>query len=96
MEYDLVFRNYVVQHIMYLKIPSVTERLVGALEGNYTDLSFEKSGSNVVEKCLKQCDESQVCKIIKELLDDPRFPKLFVDPFGNYVVQSALEVSKVW
>ena len=76
-------------------IPNVTAFLLRMLKGNFQALSKSKYGSNVVEKCLKECNEQQADNIITELLESPWVSSLFVDPYGNYVVQSALEVSQV-
>ncbi|CAL5418040.1 unnamed protein product [Camellia sinensis] len=54
---------------------------------------MQKFSSHVVEKCLKHFEESRP-RIIHELLSVPHFEQLLQDPFANYVIQSALEVSK--
>ncbi|XVF39844.1 hypothetical protein PTKIN_Ptkin01aG0064800 [Pterospermum kingtungense] len=89
------YGNYVVQHILGLKEPEITERLLRQLEGNYASLSCNRYGSNVVEKCLVESGEQQSTRIIMELLKSPMVSRLLVDRFGNYVIQSALTVSKV-
>ncbi|XWS14766.1 hypothetical protein CRYUN_Cryun35bG0036400 [Craigia yunnanensis] len=88
------YGNYVVQHILGLKEPQITETLLRQLEGNYASLSCNRYGSNVVEKCLVESGEQQSTRIIMELLTSPIVSRLLVDPFGNYVIQSALTVSK--
>lgn len=88
------FGNYVVQYILELKIPSAIANLVSQFEGNYVQLSMQKFSSNVVEKCLNAFDEESRSRIIHELLSSSRFEQLLQDPFANYVVQSALLVSK--
>ena len=84
-----------VQHILGLKEPQITESLLRQLEGNYASLSCNRYGSNVVEKCLVESGEQKSTRIIMELLTSPTVSRLLVDPFGNYVIQSALTVSKV-
>lgn len=88
------FGNYVVQYILDFDIPWATGKVITQLEGNYVFLSMQKFGSNVVEKCLKLCKEEHRVTIIKELLNSTRLGQLLQDPYGNYVVQSALAVSK--
>ncbi|XWS24149.1 hypothetical protein CRYUN_Cryun28dG0075800 [Craigia yunnanensis] len=88
------YGNYVVQHILGLKEPQITDSLLRQLEGNYASLSCNRYGSNVVEKCLVESGEQQSTRIIMELLTSPIVSRLLVDPFGNYVIQSALTVSK--
>lgn len=88
------FGNYVVQYILDFDIPWATGKVITQLEGNYVFLSMQKFGSNVVEKCLKLCKEEHRVTIVKELLSSSRLGQLLQDPYGNYVVQSALAVSK--
>ncbi|XP_010269244.1 PREDICTED: uncharacterized protein LOC104605971 [Nelumbo nucifera] len=88
------FGNYVVQYVLELKIPSATTNLISQFEGNYVHLSTQKFSSNVVEKCLKVFGEENRSRIIHELLSSPQFEHLLQDPFANYVIQSALLVSK--
>ncbi|CAI9769225.1 unnamed protein product [Fraxinus pennsylvanica] len=88
------FGNYVVQFILELKIPSAASKLTSQFEGNYVHLSTQKFGSHVVEKCLVVCNDETRSKIILELLSATYFEQLLQDPHANYVVQTALRVSK--
>lgn len=90
----LCCRNYVIQYIIELKIPSSAATLLSQFEGNFAFLSMQKFSSHVVEKCLRCLEGSQPI-IIKELLSVPHFDQLLQDRFANYVLQSALEVTKV-
>lgn len=82
------------QYVIELKIPSAAATLISQFEGHYVYLSMQKFGSHVVEKFLKSCEGSRPIIII-ELLSVPHFEQLLQDPFANYVIKSALEVSKV-
>ena len=84
-------RNYVVQYVLDLGLLWATKMVVDQLAGNYAHLSMQ----NVVERCLKIADEDQRTCIIRELMEDSRLLELLQDPFANYVIQSALIVSKV-
>lgn len=88
-------RNYVVQFILELKIPSASSKLTYQFEGNYVNLSRQKFSSHVVEKCLVACNNEVKSKIIHELLSTPYFDQLLQDPHANYVIQKALQVSEV-
>ena len=88
-------RNYVVQHVLKLKSPEITENLLAQFKGSYMALSCNKYGSNVVESCLLTTREEQSTQIILELLGNPLASMLLVDPFGNFVIQKALSVSQV-
>ncbi|XP_042486446.1 pumilio domain-containing protein C4G8.03c-like [Macadamia integrifolia] len=88
------FGNYVVQFIIELKIPTATANLISQFEGNYVHLSTQKFSSNVVEKCLKVFGDENKSRIVHELLSYSHFEQLLQDPFANYVIQSALGVTK--
>ncbi|KAL6982979.1 hypothetical protein U1Q18_016374 [Sarracenia purpurea var. burkii] len=88
------YGNYVVQHLLEQKIPEATENLLRQLGGRYVSLSRNKYSSNVVEKCLTESGDEQSSRILRELLKSPNISMLLVDPFGNFVIQSALSVSK--
>uniref|UniRef100_A0A6N2MKL4 PUM-HD domain-containing protein n=1 Tax=Salix viminalis TaxID=40686 RepID=A0A6N2MKL4_SALVM len=88
------YGNYVVQHILKLKLPEITEKLLAQFEGSYMALSCNKYGSNVVECCLLTTRKEQSTQIIMELLRNPHSSMLLVDPFGNFVIQKALSVSQ--
>ncbi|XP_042516681.1 uncharacterized protein LOC122090970 [Macadamia integrifolia] len=88
------FGNYVVQFVFELRIRWATIDLLDQLEGNYGYLSMQKYSSNVVEKCLKYAGEERCPRIIKELINNSRLDQILLDPYGNYVIQAALNQSK--
>ncbi|CAH1419618.1 unnamed protein product [Lactuca virosa] len=88
------FGNYVLQHMVGLNIPVFTSMLVRQLQGNFASLSCNKYGSNVVEKCLNESGEDVSTQIILELIRSPNSSLLLIDPYANFVIQSALKVSK--
>ncbi|KAJ8574033.1 hypothetical protein K7X08_010544 [Anisodus acutangulus] len=88
------FGNYVVQYIFDISLPWATSNIFDQLQGKFSDLSMQKYSSNVVEKCLKHADEERSSYIIEELLSDPRLDQIMQDPYGNYVIQAALNISK--
>ncbi|KAL7227366.1 hypothetical protein ACSBR1_022253 [Camellia fascicularis] len=91
------YGNYVAQFILAMKEPYVQHAkadIFADLAGDYVSLSFNKYSSNVVEKCFKETGEDQAAQIIKEIISSPNFLMLAQDPYGNYVAQSAVMVSK--
>lgn len=88
------YGNYVVQFVFDLRVPWATVDILDQLEGNYGDLSMQKYSSNVVEKCLKYAEEERCPRIIEELMNNPRLDQIMQDPYGNYVIQTALNHSK--
>ncbi|KAK8684038.1 hypothetical protein V6N13_040075 [Hibiscus sabdariffa] len=87
------FGNYVVQYIIELNVRSAVGNLLSQFKGHYVHLSMQKFSSHVVEKCLKHFAESR-SQIIRELISVVHFEQLLQDPFANYVIQSALAVTK--
>ncbi|ESR58815.1 Pumilio [Citrus sinensis] len=88
------FGNYVVQFVFELRLPWATMDILDQLEGNYGDLSMQKYSSNVVEKCLKYGDDERRAHIIQELISNAHLDQVMLDPYGNYVIQAALQQSK--
>lgn len=88
------FGNYVVQFVFELRLPWAATDILDQLEGNYGDLSVQKYSSNVVEKCLKYAGEVRRNRIIRELINNSCLDQVMQDPFGNYVIQAALQQSK--
>lgn len=91
----LFCRNYVIQFVVNLGIEWATSKIVKELKGNFGYLSMQKCGSHVVENCLKQASELDREMIIHELMADPKLPHIMADPFGNFVIQTALKECKV-
>ena len=83
------------QFILKLNQRWAMEAIHKQLEGNYGDLSMQKYSSNVVEKCLLFAYGGQLPKIMHELINDPQFGKIMQDPYGNYVIQTALGNTEV-
>lgn len=83
------------QFVFELRLPWATMDILDQLEGNYGDLSMQKYSSNVVEKCLKYGDDERLAHIIQELISNAHLDQVMLDPYGNYVIQAALQQSKV-
>lgn len=92
---SLCLSNYVVQCLIDLKDPSINTTLASQFRGNYVELSRHKSSSHVVEKCLEKFEEEHQTQIIYELASSPEFEQLLQDPYANYVIRTALELTKV-
>lgn len=88
------FGNYVVQYVLDLGLPWVATKVIEQLVGHFAHLSMQKFSSNVVEKCLKFADEEHKTQLVWELMEDSHLLELLQDPYANYVIQSALMVSK--
>ncbi|KAK4764419.1 hypothetical protein SAY87_013857 [Trapa incisa] len=87
------FGNYVIQYVL-LNILEAKENVLRQLEGHYVMLSMQKYSSNVVEKCIECADQEYQRCIIKELITCAKWDQIMQDPYGNYVIQAALNSSK--
>jgi hypothetical protein len=100
------FGNYVVQYVLDLGMESVCEAIATKFLGNLYYLSTQKFSSNVVEKCLKVGNPRTIAIIARELAEfqNPNLVvggdghssqdliiQLLQHPYGNYVVQTALQ-----
>ncbi|VEU20623.1 DEKNAAC101502 [Brettanomyces naardenensis] len=101
------YGNYVVQYVLSMEEsrlrsqndPATTpntkqsiELIVNALKNNLVKLSTHKFGSNVVEKSLRI--PTLAPTLIKQLLLEPGSPILLLhDAYGNYVLQTTLDVA---
>ncbi|XP_059654579.1 pumilio homolog 12-like [Cornus florida] len=88
------FGNYVVQYLLGREDPLVKGEVLAQLQGNFATLSMNKFSSNVVEKCLRETGEENAVRIINEIIESKQFLSVLQDPYGNYVAQCALEISK--
>ncbi|KAI4295725.1 hypothetical protein L6164_035741 [Bauhinia variegata] len=88
------YGNYVVQYIIKLRVPVINQAIIGKLCGNFSQLSKNKYSSNVVEDLLKCSEENHAMLIVLEVMSSDSFLNVIQDPFGNYVVQTALSYSK--
>eukprot|EP00798_Chlamydomonas_sp_ICE-L_P006739 gene6739-3408_t len=88
------FGNYVVQYILELGQSEASSGVIRALTGHFAELAMQKFSSNVVEKCLSLSGvDSDKEVLIKELVNSPLLNKLLQDAYGNYVIQSVLNVT---
>ncbi|CAL9242236.1 unnamed protein product [Arabidopsis halleri] len=85
------YGNYVVQYIVELNNQHVINALVRQLIGNYAHLARNKYGSHAVQKLLR-LRGIDTRLIVVDLLS--QIDTLLLDPFGNYVIQTAWFVSK--
>lgn len=94
--FDLVqdaFGNYVVQYILDLDEMTYTIPLCQSFRGKIVPLSKQKFSSNVIEKCLRVADLETRIMMIDEMLVPQDLERMLKDPYANYVVQTALDIS---
>eukprot|EP01090_Pellita_catalonica_P002347 TRINITY_DN1193_c0_g1_i1.p1 TRINITY_DN1193_c0_g1~~TRINITY_DN1193_c0_g1_i1.p1 ORF type:complete len:858 (-),score=98.20 TRINITY_DN1193_c0_g1_i1:118-2691(-) len=87
------YGNYVVQYVLDLPYPNLIAQLVKKLGGHLVELSTQKFSSNVVEKCLMVGNTMTRSWMIVELIESGQLEMLIQDPFGNYVIQTAMNIS---
>lgn len=87
------YGNYVVQYVLAKNEIEAITKIVELVKTEIVKLSLHKFGSNVIEKCLRVSSLSG--ELISELLkSEGELVKLLNDPFGNYVLQTSLDVAK--
>ncbi|EGW31306.1 uncharacterized protein SPAPADRAFT_61876 [Spathaspora passalidarum NRRL Y-27907] len=86
------FGNYVVQYVLSHGDDKSIEIILNHIKSNTIALSLHKFGSNVIEKSLRINKLSnQLIEVL--LLNESRFEELLNDGFGNYVLQTSLDVA---
>eukprot|EP00667_Euglena_gracilis_P005852 EG_transcript_5897 len=88
------FGNYVVQYVLDLNMDQMIRKICSSFIGSFAGLCMNKFSSNVMEKCLQLAPDDIQHEFIAELMDPSILPKLLQDQYANYVVQTALTVSK--
>ena len=85
------FGNFIIQHIIFLKLDEYNERIFNFLNNNLVGLSKLKYSSNVIDKVFSiiiQCilfEESKYrTMFISKLIASKAIPELIIDQFGNY------------
>lgn len=86
------FGNYVVQYVLSRGDEASIEAILVQVRSNIMMLSLHKFGSNVIEKSLRTNKFSEF--LVEELLKyTERFSQMLSDSFGNYVLQTSLDVA---
>merc|ERR1712032_929194 len=94
------YGNYIVQHLLDLAPQDVTDLIKEKMHGKFVRYSKQKFSSNVVEKCLRHSGNEMKCGIgtkdwttviVRELL--AKAGDLISDKYGNYCLQTALQVA---
>ncbi|KAJ4832735.1 hypothetical protein Tsubulata_043683 [Turnera subulata] len=84
--------NFVIQKVLDLKNPALTLKIASLLRGHYAALSLQKGGSHVVEKCL---NSMWMELVVEDLVGNTnRLVQIAKDRYGNFVFQTALNVTK--
>ncbi|CAK7893960.1 pumilio homology domain family member 4 [[Candida] anglica] len=86
------FGNYVVQYVLSRGDEESIKNILQHIKLNVISLSLHKFGSNVIEKSLRinKLTDSLVEVL---LLNKERFSEMLNDAYGNYVLQTSLEVA---
>ncbi|KAI5966047.1 hypothetical protein CANMA_003293 [Candida margitis] len=90
------YGNYVVQYVLTHGDEASVDTILAYLQANFFQLSTHKFGSNVLEKSLR-LDGDKSAKLIDQLLklSSSQFFKVLNDSYGNYVLQTCLDVAQL-
>lgn len=86
------FGNYVVQYVLSRGDEKSISIILEHVRTNIISLSLHKFGSNVIERALRihKLTDSVIGVLLK---NTDKFATLLNDPFGNYVLQTSLDVA---
>lgn len=87
------FGNYVVQYVLDLNTADFSEPLIRKFIGHICGLSVQKFSSNVMEKCIRIASPATRHLLVAPMLQRDKLESLVRDSYGNYVVQTALDVA---
>ncbi|KAL3627313.1 hypothetical protein CASFOL_028676 [Castilleja foliolosa] len=91
---DDPYGNYVLQVAMEQNFDDVNTRIFNRLRGRFVQLARTKIGSHIVEKCMKTSQDCML-SVISEMLRSPETLQVLAQHnFGNYVVQTALRMTR--
>lgn len=89
------FGNYVLQFIISLRNQEIISSIIQIVIPNIRKYCVQKFGSNVLEKCLdSSCQELQLMIINSIVQNEGLVSDLIIDPFGNYIIQKILSLTK--
>ena len=86
------YGNYLIRHIIHNLNNFVNEILYKNIINNVVYYSNQKYSSNVVENCLDNIKFRQL--IIEEFSNQQIFNRVFLNEYGNYVIQKVLSLAK--
>ncbi|KAI5796737.1 armadillo-type protein [Pyronema domesticum] len=85
------FGNYVVQYILDLGEPQLSEPVILQFCGMLCELAKQKFSSNVIEKCIRVAEPPTKKILIEELIASNRIDELLRDCYANYVIQTSID-----
>ena len=87
------FGNFIFQFMIENETKEIKINLINKILPNFMNICKTKYSSNVIEKCLEvNCNEihviilNKICESKKNVFD------LILNPFGNYIIQKALNI----
>lgn len=86
------FGNYVVQYVLSRGDEGSIQMILDHITNNFIVLSMHKFGSNVIEKSLRINKLSGF--MVKTLIAKGRLADMLNDAYGNYVLQTSLDVAR--
>jgi len=85
------FGNYVVQYILDLGEPKLSEPVILQFRGMICDLAKQKFSSNVIEKCIRVAEPPTKKILIEEMIASGRIEDMLRDCYANYVIQTSID-----
>lgn len=88
------YSNFAIQFIVDLEDSYFTEEICSIVAEHLAELSLHKTGSYVVESCLKSSKGRLLLQELEKFTEQV-LEEISTHPFGNYVLKTALKVEKV-
>ncbi|KAI5852319.1 armadillo-type protein [Tricharina praecox] len=85
------FGNYVVQYILDLGEPTLSEPVILKFCGMICELAKQKFSSNVIEKCIRVAETPTKKILIEEIVASGRMDDMLRDCYANYVIQTSID-----
>lgn len=85
------FGNYVVQYILDLGEPKLSEPVILQFCGMICELAKQKFSSNVIEKCIRVAEHPTKKIMIDEMIASGRIEDMLRDCYANYVIQTSID-----
>ncbi|KAL1923122.1 uncharacterized protein VTP21DRAFT_9498 [Calcarisporiella thermophila] len=83
--------NFLIQYIVELNYPQYSEMLIRQFFGKVCRFGMQKFSSNAIEKCIERASDESRRRLISELFNRSQLECMLCDPYGNYVVLTALK-----
>lgn len=84
------YANYAVQALFNEKDIKLCGEIIKVIKEHFFSLSMQKFSSNVVENCLKFCDQDVINDVFVEVMKDGKLGSLLNNTYGSFVIEKLI------